>query len=179
MAAVIENTVHPAFEKLRSHRISTLNVTVEEYRHRKTGARHLHLAADNDENVFFVALRTFPMDSTGVAHILEHTALCGSERFPVRDPFFMMIRRSLNTFMNAFTSSDWTAYPFASMNRKDFDNLLTVYLSSFLASKQNDTSSPHISCTFPLSNTCIFGANQGYSSLSKTPFLINTQPKPV
>jgi Zn-dependent M16 (insulinase) family peptidase len=133
MAAVmgsIENKVHPAFEQLRSHRIDTLNVTVEEYRHKKTGARHLHLAADNDENVFFVALRTFPMDSTGVAHILEHTALCGSERFPVRDPFFMMIRRSLNTFMNAFTSSDWTAYPFASMNRKDFDNLLTVYLDS-------------------------------------------------
>lgn len=67
------------------------------------------------------------MDSTGVAHVLEHTALCGSERYPVRDPFFMMIRRSLNTFMNAFTSSDWTAYPFASMNRKDFDNLLSVY----------------------------------------------------
>jgi Zn-dependent M16 (insulinase) family peptidase len=126
----IENTVHPAFEQVRRHRIDTLNVTVEEYRHKKTGARHLHLAADNDENVFFVALRTFPMDSTGVAHILEHTALCGSEHFPVRDPFFMMIRRSLNTFMNAFTSSDWTAYPFASMNRKDFDNLLTVYLDS-------------------------------------------------
>lgn len=130
MAAVIDNVTHPAFEKLRSHRISTLNLEVEEYRHKKTGARHLHLAADNDENVFFVALRTFPMDSTGVAHILEHTALCGSERFPVRDPFFMMIRRSLNTFMNAFTSSDWTAYPFASMNRKDFDNLLSVYLDS-------------------------------------------------
>ena len=136
MAAVMasiestESKVHPAFEQLRSHRIDTLNLTVEEYRHRKTGARHLHLAADNDENVFFVALRTFPMDSTGVAHVLEHTALCGSERFPVRDPFFMMIRRSLNTFMNAFTSSDWTAYPFASMNRKDFDNLLTVYLDS-------------------------------------------------
>lgn len=130
MAAVIDNATHPAFEKLRSHRIGTLNLTVEEYRHRKTGARHLHMAADNDENVFFVALRTFPMDSTGVAHILEHTALCGSERYPVRDPFFMMIRRSLNTFMNAFTSSDWTAYPFASMNRKDFDNLLSVYLDS-------------------------------------------------
>ncbi|HTN35104.1 MAG TPA: insulinase family protein [Marinobacter sp.] len=135
MAAVIDNAIHPAFEKLRSHRISTLNLDVEEYRHRKTGARHLHLAADNDENVFFVALRTFPMDSTGVAHVLEHTALCGSERFPVRDPFFMMIRRSLNTFMNAFTSSDWTAYPFASMNRKDFDNLLTVYLDSVFFSR--------------------------------------------
>jgi len=135
MAAVIDNVTHPAFEKLRSHRIDTLNLEVEEYRHRKTGARHLHLAADNDENVFFVALRTFPMDSTGVAHILEHTALCGSERFPVRDPFFMMIRRSLNTFMNAFTSSDWTAYPFASMNRKDFDNLLSVYLDSVFFSR--------------------------------------------
>ncbi|WP_100639545.1 insulinase family protein [Marinobacter salexigens] len=135
MAAVIDNAIHPAFEKLRSHRIDTLNLDVEEYRHRKTGARHLHLAADNDENVFFVALRTFPMDSTGVAHILEHTALCGSERYPVRDPFFMMIRRSLNTFMNAFTSSDWTAYPFASMNRKDFDNLLSVYLDSVFFSK--------------------------------------------
>ncbi|MGM0767221.1 MAG: insulinase family protein [Pseudomonadota bacterium] len=135
MAAVIDNATHPAFEKLRSHRIDTLNLTVEEYRHRKTGARHLHMAADNDENVFFVALRTFPMDSTGVAHILEHTALCGSERYPVRDPFFMMIRRSLNTFMNAFTSSDWTAYPFASMNRKDFDNLLSVYLDSVFFSK--------------------------------------------
>ncbi|MEX0605874.1 MAG: insulinase family protein [Marinobacter sp.] len=130
MTVVSESGVHPAFEKLRSHRIATLNVTVEEYRHRKTGAQHLHMAADNDENVFFVALRTFPMDSTGVAHILEHTALCGSEKFPVRDPFFMMIRRSLNTFMNAFTSSDWTAYPFASKNRKDFDNLLSVYLDS-------------------------------------------------
>ncbi|WP_144776267.1 insulinase family protein [Marinobacter maritimus] len=135
MAAVIDNATHPAFEKLRSHRIDTLNLDVEEYRHKKTGARHLHLAADNDENVFFVALRTFPMDSTGVAHILEHTALCGSERYPVRDPFFMMIRRSLNTFMNAFTSSDWTAYPFASMNRKDFENLLSVYLDSVFFSK--------------------------------------------
>ncbi|SFR49285.1 hypothetical protein SAMN05216203_0862 [Marinobacter daqiaonensis] len=127
--------VHPAFEKVRSHPIAALNLTMEEYVHRKTGARHLHMAADNDENVFFVALRTFPMDSTGVAHILEHTALCGSERYPVRDPFFMMIRRSLNTFMNAFTSSDWTAYPFASKNRKDFDNLLSVYLDSVFFSK--------------------------------------------
>ena len=138
MTAVSEHPVHPAFEQLRSHRIDTLNLTVEEYRHRKTGARHLHMAADNDENVFFVALRTFPMDSTGVAHILEHTALCGSEKYPVRDPFFMMIRRSLNTFMNAFTSSDWTAYPFASKNRKDFDNLLSVYLDSVFFSKLDE-----------------------------------------
>jgi Zn-dependent M16 (insulinase) family peptidase len=126
---------HPAFEWLRSQTIESLNVTVEEYRHKKTGAVHFHMAADNNENVFFVALRTVPMDSRGVAHILEHTALCGSERYPVRDPFFMMIRRSLNTFMNAFTSSDWTAYPFASQNRKDFNNLLDVYLDAVFFSR--------------------------------------------
>jgi presequence protease len=118
------------FEWARSERIASLNLTVEEYRHRKTGARHFHLASEHPENVFLVAFRTVPMDSTGVAHILEHTALCGSERYPVRDPFFMMIRRSLNTFMNAFTSSDWTAYPFASQNEKDFYNLMDVYLDA-------------------------------------------------
>ena len=128
-------TVHPAFEWLRSEEISSLNLTVEEYRHKETGASHYHLSADNSENVFLVALRTVPMDSTGVAHMLEHTALCGSEKYPVRDPFFMMIRRSLNTFMNAFTSSDWTAYPFASQNRKDFFNLLDVYLDAVFFSR--------------------------------------------
>jgi Zn-dependent M16 (insulinase) family peptidase len=115
---------------LREQEIASLKVRYQEFRHRVTGAQHIHLAADNSENVFLVALRTVPMDSTGVAHILEHTALCGSEKYPVRDPFFMMIRRSLNTFMNAFTSSDWTAYPFASQNKKDFNNLLGVYLDS-------------------------------------------------
>lgn len=123
------------FHLLRSHRIEALNVTVEEYEHRPTGASHIHLAADNDENVFLVAFRTVPHDSTGVAHILEHTVLCGSEKYPVRDPFFMMIRRSLNTFMNAMTSSDWTAFPFASQNRKDFDNLLEVYLDAVFFSR--------------------------------------------
>lgn len=121
---------HPAFEAIRTESIESLGLTVEEYRHRRTGAMHYHLASDNPENVFLVAFRTVPMDSTGVAHILEHTALCGSERYPVRDPFFMMIRRSLNTFMNAFTSSDWTAYPFASQNEKDFYNLMDVYLDA-------------------------------------------------
>jgi Zn-dependent M16 (insulinase) family peptidase len=73
-----------------------------------------------------------------VAHILEHTALCGSEKFPVRDPFFLMIRRSLNTFMNAFTSADWTAYPFATQNKKDFQNLLEVYLDAAFAANLNE-----------------------------------------
>ena len=126
---------HTSFEHLRSKTLKSLNITVHEYQHRNTGAQHIHIEADNDENVFLVALRTVPEDSRGVAHILEHTALCGSEKYPVRDPFFMMIRRSLNTFMNAFTSSDWTAYPFASQNRKDFDNLLNVYLDAVFFSR--------------------------------------------
>ena len=133
--ASIPNKVHSSFEWIRSEPISSLNLTVEEYRHTKTGVSHYHLAAANTENVFLVALRTVPMDSTGVAHMLEHTALCGSKKYPVRDPFFMMIRRSLNTFMNAFTSSDWTAYPFASQNRKDFFNLLDVYLDAVFFSR--------------------------------------------
>lgn len=129
---------HSAFNYLGSQSIDSLNLTVEHYEHKKTGATHYHLNADNDENVFLVALRTVPMDSRGVAHILEHTALCGSEHYPVRDPFFMMIRRSLNTFMNAFTSSDWTAYPFASKNRKDFNNLLDVYLDAVFFSRLHE-----------------------------------------
>jgi Zn-dependent M16 (insulinase) family peptidase len=128
----------PAFEWVRSERIESLNLVVEEYRHRVIGALHYHLAADNSENVFLVALRTVPVDSTGVAHILEHTVLCGSEHYPVRDPFFMMIRRSLNTFMNAFTSSDWTAYPFASQNKKDFNNLMDVYLDAVFFASLNE-----------------------------------------
>jgi len=129
---------HPAFEFIRSQTIDALKICVEEYRHKVTDAQHIHLVADNQENVFLVALRTVPHDSTGVAHILEHTALCGSEKYPVRDPFFMMVRRSLNTFMNAFTSSDWTAYPFASQNQKDFNNLLDVYLDAVFFSRLDE-----------------------------------------
>lgn len=110
--------------------LPTLNITLETYMHTRTGAMHYHFATDHSENVFMVALRTMPENSTGVAHILEHTALCGSEKFPVRDPFFSMLRRSLQTFMNAFTSSDWTAYPFATENQQDFDNLLQIYLDA-------------------------------------------------
>ncbi|NND92463.1 MAG: peptidase M16 [Granulosicoccus sp.] len=129
---------HPAFVHVRSEHIQSLDIDVHEFRHTATGAPHVHLAADNPENVFLVGLRTVPTDSTGVAHILEHTVLCGSEKYPVRDPFFMMIRRSLNTFMNAFTSSDWTAYPFASQNRKDFFNLLDVYLDAVFFSNLHE-----------------------------------------
>ena len=118
------------FELKESKKIKLLDVNAQVYKHSKFNTQHIHLDADNDEKVFMVAFRTIPEDSTGVAHILEHTSLCGSKKYPVRDPFFMMIRRSLNSFMNAFTSSDWTAYPFATQNNKDFKNLLDVYVDS-------------------------------------------------
>ena len=92
----------------------------------KFSTKHIHLACDSNEKCFVVAFKTLPSDSTGVAHILEHTVLCGSKKYPVRDPFFMMTRRSLSTFMNAFTASDFTAYPFSTLNDKDFKNLLSV-----------------------------------------------------
>lgn len=133
----IQSTIHPAFQLLRQHHVEALDIQVSEYKHKVTGAIHYHLATENDENVFLVAFRTQPMDSKGAAHILEHTALCGSEKFPVRDPFFLMIRRSLNTFMNAFTAADWTAYPFATQNKKDFQNLLGVYLDAAFAANLN------------------------------------------
>lgn len=98
--------------------------------HDKTGAQYLHAARDDSNNLFSVQLRTTPMDSTGVPHILEHTVLCGSEKYPCRDLFFKMLNRSLSTFMNAFTASDYTMYPFSTQNAKDFQNLLSVYLDA-------------------------------------------------
>ncbi|MDQ6720941.1 MAG: insulinase family protein [Candidatus Dormibacteraeota bacterium] len=101
-----------------------------ELEHERTGARHIHIDCADDNNSFAVFFPTVPKDSTGVAHILEHVVLAGSQRFPVHDPFFSMTRRSLATFMNAFTSADWTMYPFSSRNAKDFMNLLEVYLDA-------------------------------------------------
>ncbi len=121
---------HPAFEHKYRRYVPALHLDIDSYVHCKTGAQHFHFSSEDTNNAFMVAFPTFPTDSSGVAHILEHTALCGSRRYPVRDPFFMMLRRSLNTFMNAYTSGDNTAYPFATQNRKDFSNLLAVYLDA-------------------------------------------------
>jgi len=107
-----------------------IHALVYELEHITTGARHLHVNTADYENCFAVAFKTIPHDSTGAAHILEHTILCGSRKYPVRDPFFSMIKRSLSSFMNAFTASDWTMYPFATPNRKDFYNLMDVYLDA-------------------------------------------------
>ncbi|RXM97863.1 Presequence protease, mitochondrial [Acipenser ruthenus] len=110
--------------------VPDLFLTAVKLTHDNTGARYLHVARDDSNNLFSVQFRTTPMDSTGVPHILEHTVLCGSEKYPCRDPFFKMLNRSLSTFMNAFTASDYTMYPFSTQNGKDFQNLLSVYLDA-------------------------------------------------
>ena len=119
-----------AFEVTSTTRVMPYDVVAVELEHVKTGAKVLHVGADDSNAGFNVAFRTTPRDSTGVAHVLEHTVLCGSEKFPVRDPFFNMLRRSLSTFMNAMTASDFTCYPFSTMNRVDYKNLLDVYLDA-------------------------------------------------
>ncbi|MDY0213007.1 MAG: insulinase family protein [Desulfuromonadaceae bacterium] len=126
-----ESIVLPAgFSLIQSSMLEEINIKLIQFKHERTGARFVHLECDDSNNMFGVAFKTPPEDSSGIAHILEHTALCGSKNYPVRDPFFSMLKRSLNSFMNAFTSSDWTCYPFSSQNRKDFSNLLGIYLDA-------------------------------------------------
>ncbi len=110
--------------------LPSIDADLIELTHEITRATHIHIANKDKENTFGVFFRTVPTDSTGVAHILEHTVLCGSKKFEVRDPFFSMIKRTLSTFMNAFTASDWTMYPFATQNKKDYYNLMDVYLDA-------------------------------------------------
>jgi Zn-dependent M16 (insulinase) family peptidase len=123
-------------DRLKGYRIERIECLKEiasvfyELEHLNTGAKHAHISNKDAENTFSVAFKTVPRDSTGVAHILEHTVLCGSRKFAVRDPFFSMLKRSLSTFMNAFTASDWTMYPFSTQNSKDFYNLMDVYLDA-------------------------------------------------
>jgi len=123
-------TLTNTFQHTASRAIPALQATIEEYVEPRTGARHIHLASDQPEMAFLVGFPTVPDASDGRAHILEHLSLAGSERYPVRNPFFAMMRRSTATFMNAFTYADRTVYPFASTNRKDFFNLLDIYLDA-------------------------------------------------
>jgi Zn-dependent M16 (insulinase) family peptidase len=110
--------------------LEELKATLVELEHLPSGAQVMHIENDDPENLFCLSFETLPYNSNGVAHILEHTVLCGSRKFPVKDPFFAMTRRSLNTFMNALTGSDFTCYPAASQVEKDFYNLLEVYLDA-------------------------------------------------
>ncbi|MBI3211902.1 MAG: insulinase family protein, partial [Simkania negevensis] len=110
--------------------IEELELTLYELEHETSGAKVMHLESDDKENLFCISFKTLPDSSNGAPHILEHTVLCGSKKFPVKDPFFSMNRRSLNTFMNAMTGDDFTCYPAASQVEKDFYNLFEVYLDA-------------------------------------------------
>ncbi|KAE8752616.1 hypothetical protein FOCC_FOCC000738 [Frankliniella occidentalis] len=118
--------------------IPEYHLTAIQLIHKDTGAKYLHVDRKDTNNVFSINLRTTPMDSTGLPHILEHTTLCGSEKFPVRDPFFKMLVRSLATFMNAMTGPDYTIYPFATQNKQDYFNLMSVYLDAVFRPKLSE-----------------------------------------
>ncbi|KAI2641546.1 Metalloenzyme, LuxS/M16 peptidase-like protein [Hypomontagnella submonticulosa] len=120
------------FTLLRTKHVPELELTALHLRHDKTGADYLHIAREDSNNVFSIGFKTNPPDDTGVPHILEHTTLCGSQKYPIRDPFFKMLPRTLSNFMNAFTASDHTYYPFATTNAQDFQNLMSVYLDATL-----------------------------------------------
>ena len=120
------------FTLVRSKHVPELELTALHLQHDKTGADYLHIAREDSNNVFSIGFKTNPPDDTGVPHILEHTTLCGSSKYPIRDPFFKMLPRTLSNFMNAFTASDHTFYPFATTNAQDFKNLMSVYLDSTL-----------------------------------------------
>ncbi len=110
--------------------IEEINSTVSIYSHNKTKARIVTMKNDDPNKVFLIGFRTPPINSTGLTHILEHSVLCGSKKYPVKDPFVELLKSSLNTFLNAFTFPDKTCYPVASVNDKDFKNLMDVYLDA-------------------------------------------------
>ncbi len=121
-----------AYRFLRQKEVKELNSVAYFLEHKKTGARVFLLSNDDENKVFSIGFRTPPSDSTGVPHILEHSVLCGSKKFPVKDPFVELVKGSMNTFLNAMTYPDKTVYPVASTNDKDFQNLMNVYLDAVL-----------------------------------------------
>ena len=123
---------HPSFELLETRELSEIAAHAARYRHRKTGADIVSIVCDDDNKCFSINFRTPPEDSTGIAHILEHSVLCGSAKYPSKEPFKELMKGSLNTFLNAFTYPDKTCYPVASRNETDFRNLVDVYLDAVL-----------------------------------------------
>ena len=119
-----------AYEVLEQRRIEDIASNGYILRHKKSGARVCVISNDDDNKVFSIGFRTPPEDETGVPHIIEHTTLCGSDKFPVKDPFVELVKGSLNTFLNAMTYPDKTLYPVASYNEQDFKNLMDVYLDA-------------------------------------------------
>lgn len=126
------NEIYHGFKLLEEEKVKEAQSIARIFEHVKSGARLLHLENDDDNKLFSISFRTTPTDSTGVAHILEHSVLCGSKKFKAKDPFGEMAKSSLHTFLNAITFTDKTMYPVGSRNHKDFMNLMDVYLDAVL-----------------------------------------------
>lgn len=122
--------IYAGFTVERVQPIQEVNSVVYELKHNQSGARLIYMENDDTNKVFSISFRTTPTDSTGVAHITEHSVLCGSRKFPLKEPFVELVKGSLNTFLNAMTYPDKTMYPVASKNDKDFHNLMDVYLDA-------------------------------------------------
>jgi Zn-dependent M16 (insulinase) family peptidase len=122
--------IYNGFKLTEKKFIEDINCEAHVFYHEKSGAKLLHIKNDDDNKVFSISFRTPPNDDTGVPHILEHSVLCGSKKFPTKEPFVELVKGSLNTFLNAMTYSDKTMYPIASRNNKDFFNLMDVYLDA-------------------------------------------------
>ena len=123
---------YSGFKVLETKTISDIASEGTIFEHEKSGARLLFLKNEDDNKVFSISFRTPPKDSTVVPHILEHSVLCGSKKFPAKEPFVELAKGSLNTLLNAFTFPDKTMYPVASRNEKDFHNLIDVYMDAVL-----------------------------------------------
>jgi hypothetical protein len=123
---------HPAYDKMEDFTLPEYGMSGSIYAHRKSGAQVISVLAPDDNKVFGITFRTPPQDSTGVPHILEHSVLCGSRKFPVKEPFLDLLKGSLQNFLNAMTYPDRTCYPIASTNTKDYYNLMHVYLDAVL-----------------------------------------------
>ena len=124
------NKIYSGFAVRRAEYVEEINADAYLMEHEKSGARLLYLASDDDNKVFSISFRTPPADDTGVAHILEHSSLCGSRKYHLKEPFVELVKGSMNTFLNAMTYPDKTMYPVASRNDKDFKNLMDVYLDA-------------------------------------------------
>ena len=129
MKNLTDLTTYSIVEERKIQELNSVGTVLE---HKKTGARVFLVSNDDTNKVFYIGFRTPPSDDTGVPHILEHSVLCGSEKFPVKDPFVELVKGSLNTFLNAMTYPDKTVYPIASCNDKDFQNLMDVYMDAVL-----------------------------------------------
>ncbi|WP_040571369.1 insulinase family protein [Selenomonas noxia] len=125
----IDDVIH-GFRRIRSEEVKEAEGTAHTFVHEKTGARLFFLETADDNKVFSISFRTPPVDDTGVAHIVEHSVLCGSRKYPLKEPFVELVKGSLNTFLNAMTFPDKTMYPVASRNARDFQNLMDVYLDA-------------------------------------------------